>query len=66
MSADHTAEQLEAAHRQNDQCSAVRIILRHLTAAKHYPSLRACRHLVRCYWADPANGLALITTWTPN
>lgn len=66
MSLDHTAEQLEAAHRQNDQCMAVRIILRHITAAKKYPSLRACRHLVRSYWSDPATGLNLIHHWNPN
>ena len=65
MSPEHTAEQLEAAHRENNVCAAVRIILRHLTASKHFPTLRTCRHLTRLYWKDPATGLAQITTWTP-
>jgi len=65
MSIHHTTEQLEAAHRDGNKITAIRIILRHLRAADPSAALGRASHFTTLYWTDPAAALDQIQSWSP-
>ena len=65
MHIQHIAEQLEAAHRDNAQTAAVRIISAYLIATKRPALLSVCSRLMQAYWNQPDHGLTLIYDWQP-
>lgn len=61
----HTSEQLEAARRDGNKVTAIRIILRNLRAIDPSITLGRAANLANLYWIDPPAALISIAEWTP-